>query len=288
MGIGEAGELLRRSTVHVRCTGGPGRGAGPPRQSTGSGVIWDSEGTIITNAHVLGKGSYSVELWDGRSFPAELKARDDHLDLARLTLPAKGLPAAKFRYQPVRAGELVVAVGNPLGFTGALTTGSAHAAGPFSGLGRRRWVQASIRLAPGNSGGPLADAEGQVVGINTMIVSGGIALAVPSPTVERFVRKGASPRMGVTVQPVRLNRPTRVGLLVLSVEQGSPGEQASLLIGDVLTGTSEAAFAEAADLADAIMEAESGRLKLRFLRGDHARDREVVVSLMDRFAREAA
>ena len=179
MGIGEVGELLRRSTVQIR-------GTSPRRESAGSGVIWDSEGTIITNAHVLGKGTHLVELWDGRSLPAEIKTRDDQRDLAKLKLATIGLPAAAFRSQPVRPGELVVAVGNPLGFTGALTTGIVHAAGPFSGLGRRPWVQAAIRLAPGNSGGPLADAAGQLVGINTMIVSGGIALAVPSTTVEQW------------------------------------------------------------------------------------------------------
>jgi serine protease Do len=88
MGIGEIGEGLRRSTVHVRSTG-------HGRQSAGSGVIWGSEGIVLTNAHVLHGGGYSVELWDGRSFPAELKERDDHRDLARLQLNTFGLPAGK-------------------------------------------------------------------------------------------------------------------------------------------------------------------------------------------------
>ena len=204
MGIGEVGELLRRSTVHIRNNNPRGEGAG-------SGVIWDAEGTIITNAHVLGKGTHLVELWDGRSFPAEVKAKDDQRDLAKLKLPAAGLPAAQFRNPPPRAGELVIAVGNPLGFTGALTTGVVHASGPFAGLGRRAWVQAAIRLAPGNSGGPLADAAGHVIGINTMIVSGGIALAIPSATVYEFMRMGAHPRLGVAVRAVRLSRRKRYG-----------------------------------------------------------------------------
>jgi serine protease Do len=280
MGIGEVGELLRRSTVQIR-------GSSPRRESAGSGVIWDSEGTIITNAHVLGKGTHLIELWDGRSLPAEIKTRDDQRDLAKLKLATIGLPAAAFRSQPVRPGELVVAVGNPLGFTGALTTGIVHAAGPFSGLGRRPWVQAAIRLAPGNSGGPLADAAGQLVGINTMIVSGGIALAIPSGTVEEFVGNGASPRLGVTVRPVRVNRRNGLGLLILSIDQGSPAEQASLLIGDLLIGVEKAAFTAAADLTDAIADA-SGHVKLRFIRGDNAREREVVISLGSRFTREAA
>jgi serine protease Do len=280
MGIGEVGELLRRSTVHIRSTSS--------RQSAGSGVIWDTEGTVITNAHVLGKGAHSAELWDGPSLPADVKARDDQRDLAKLKLATTGLPAAAFRNNPARPGELVVAVGNPLGFTGALTTGVVHAAGPFSGLGRRPWVQAAIRLAPGNSGGPLADAAGQIIGINTMIVSGGIALAIPSATVEEFVRNGARPRLGVTVRPVRLNRRNGLGLLILSVDQGSPAGQASLLIGDLLIGALNAPLTTAADLVDAIAEADSGRLTLRFLRGDRAREREVVVSFAGRFTQEAA
>jgi serine protease Do len=281
MSIGEIGELLRRSTVHIRSTD-------PRRQSAGSGVIWDRNGTIVTNAHVVvGKGTHLVELWDGRSLPGEVQARDDQRDLAKLKLARTGDPAVSFRTSPVKPGELVIAVGNPLGFTGALTTGVIHSVGPLQGFGRKPWVQASIRLAPGNSGGPLADAAGQVVGINTMIASGGIALAVPSATVEDFLRNGARPRLGVAVQEVRLKRGSGIGLLIMNIDQGSPAEHASLLIGDLLVGTPETRFATAFDLADAIGET-SGRLRLRFLRGDNSREREVVISLGSRFAWEAA
>jgi serine protease Do len=141
MGIGEVGELLRRSTVYIHSSG---RRA----QSAGSGVVWDSEGTVITNSHVLGTGEHLVELWDGRSFRADVKARDDVRDLAKLKLPATGLPAATFRKHAMRPGELVVAVGNPMGFTGALTTGIVHAAGPFPGLGLRPWVRQRFAWRP--------------------------------------------------------------------------------------------------------------------------------------------
>jgi serine protease Do len=289
MGIGEIGESLRRSTVHIRSTNAR-------RPSAGSGVIWDSAGTIITNAHVIGRGEHLVELWDGRSFPVVIQAKDDQRDLARLRVGATGLHAATFRTTAMQSGEFVVAVGSPLGFIGAMTTGVVHAAGPVAGMGRRPWVQAAIRLAPGNSGGPLADAAGEVAGINTMIVAsgvvtGGIALAIPSATVEEFVRDGARPRIGVTIQPVTLDRKGGVGLLILSVEPGSPAEQASLMMGDVLLGTPEVRWASAADLSDLIADAdgaEGRRLKLRFLRGDRAREREVVLALAGRPAREAA
>ena len=97
-------------------------------------------------------------------------------------------------------GELVIAVGNPLGFIGALTTGVVH-----SLPNRKRWLAADVRLAPGNSGGPLADAQGRVIGINTMI-AGGLALAVPSNAVGEFLsgRAARGPVLGVTLQPVPL------------------------------------------------------------------------------------
>jgi serine protease Do len=280
MGIGEVGELLRRSTVHVRTTD-------PRRLSAGSGVIWGSAGIIVTNAHVVGQGAHLVELWDGSSFPAEIHSRDDSRDLAKLKVPATGLPAASLRTSPVKSGELVIAVGNPLGFTGALTTGVVHAMGPFLGFGRRPWVQAAIRLAPGNSGGPLADAAGHVIGINTMLASGGIALAVPTATVEEFLKNGPRPRLGVTVRVVRMPRRRGMGLLIMSIENDSPAEQASLLIGDVLIAAPGSRFTTAADLSDAIADAD-GRLTLHFLRGDNTREREVVISLSSRLTREAA
>ena len=101
MGIGEVGELLRRATVHIRC-------AGSSRASMGSGVIWSSDGTVITNAHVAGSGPHSVELWDGRSFTAPVMERDSQRDLAKLKIPAGALTAAKFRAAPVRNGERVI------------------------------------------------------------------------------------------------------------------------------------------------------------------------------------
>ena len=279
MGIGEVGELLRRSTVHIRSFSRRG-------QSAGSGVIWDGEGTVITNAHVIGKGDHSVELWDGRTVPAELKGRDAQRDLARLRLPTTGVSSISLRESPVKPGELVVAVGNPLGFTGALTSGVVHAVGSIPGLGRRQWLQSAIRLAPGNSGGPLADAAGGLVGINTMIVSG-IALAIPISVVRDFMREGTGPRLGVTVQPVSLGRQGGLGLLVLSVEKGSPAEHASLLIGDLLVGANGTPLDSPADLADFIREAGKNILKLRFMRGDQTREREVAISLSDRATSEA-
>ncbi|HEY4086826.1 MAG TPA: trypsin-like peptidase domain-containing protein [Bryobacteraceae bacterium] len=278
MGFGEVGEQLRRSTVQVRSADSRGQGIG-------SGVVWSSDGTIVTNAHVAAAGEFRVELWDGSSFPAKVAERDPVRDLAILKIRASGLPAATFRFSPMRAGEIVIAAGNPLGFTGALSTGVAHASGAIGGLGRGQWVQAAVRLAPGNSGGPLADASGAVVGINTMVVSGGLALAIPAVSVAEFIRNGCAPRLGVALRPVRLES-NRFGLLIMEVETASAAERSSLFAGDILLGTKDAAFRDAGDLGDAIAAAGSGCLTLRFLRGDRARERRATVSFTE--ARRAA
>lgn len=266
-GFGEVAEKLRRSTVQVFSGT---RGA----QGTGSGVIWSSDGTVITNAHVALGDAARVELWDGRAIETRVAARDARADLAVLKLGVPGLAAVAWRDSTsLRPGELVVAVGNPLGFVGALTTGVVHAAGSVRGLGRRRWVQAAIRLAPGNSGGPLADAEGRVVGINTMVVAGGVALAVPSDNVAEFLKRGSRPALGVVVRPVD------IGLLVLEVFPNSPAENASLLIGDLLVSVNGRRIESMDDLGDAIDQSAGALLKIGFFRGDRRREREVSVRL---------
>jgi len=184
-------ERLRRSTVQVLSG----------RTGIGSGVIWHPEGLIITNAHVV-RRSRTVKLWDGRVFEAVVTARDSARDLAALKIEAVDLPAATSGdSDALRVGELVLAIGNPLGLVGALSTGIISRLGSVEGS-NQRWVIADLRLSPGNSGGPLADARGRAIGINTMI-AGGLAFAVPSNAVERFLRLGKSrPHLGVTIQPV--------------------------------------------------------------------------------------
>jgi serine protease Do len=269
-GLGEIAERLRRSTVHVRL---------PGAQAGGSGVICTADGTIVTNAHVARGGQASVELWDGRELPAKLVARDARRDLATLRVEGGSLPAASFGdSSALRVGELVMAVGNPMGFTGALTTGVVHALGHVPGFGAQNWVLADVRLAPGNSGGPLADAHGRVIGINTMIVHG-LGAAVPGNAVKVFLRRGASGySLGVTVQPVSLeNRST--ALLVVKVEPGSPAAGAPLWTGDLLTGAGGKPFRSIDDLHQALDDAGGGVIHLQFLRGDRNAQREVAIRL---------
>ncbi len=271
-GLGEVPERVRRFTVLVQ----------PGGRGGGSGVIWSSDGTIITNAHVAPASRLEVTLWDGSEFTAEVTARDPRRDLAALHIPASDLPAATPADSgKIRPGEVVIAVGNPFGFQGAVSLGVVQGVGPLRGLGGRSWVQADVRLAPGNSGGPLADVHGRVVGINTM-VAGRLALAIPSDDVARFLLGDTGGRwLGVSVSPVRLPPPSeaRAGLAVLEIEPGSPAALASLLPGDILLGTEDLAFRSPRNLAKALEENSNGALRLKFLRGDYNKVRRVTVSL---------
>lgn len=271
-GLGEIAERVRRYTVLVQ----------PGGRGSGSGVIWNSDGTIITNAHVARGSRVEVTLWDGREFTAEVSARDSRRDLAALRISAANLSAAPVADSShVRPGEVAIAVGNPLGFLGAMTMGVVHAVAPLRAMGGRNWVQADVRLAPGNSGGPLADVHGRVIGINTM-VAGRVALAIPSNEVLQFLLGDTGGHwLGVSVMPVRLPRPseTRAGLLVLGVEPGSPAAQASLLPGDILLGSEDLAFSSPQNLADVLQNSLSGMVRLKFLRGDYTKVRRVMVSL---------
>ncbi|WP_287130255.1 S1C family serine protease [Candidatus Cyanaurora vandensis] len=202
------------------------------RGSQGSGVIWGA-GLIVTNAHVVPSAGVRVR-WQQEVFTAEVQSRAPELDLAVLKIV--GLPAitpAVSGDYPLCPGQLVLAVGNPLGVRGAVSWGVVHRAGG-------RWVQADVRLAPGNSGGPLADAQGRVIGVNSRVL-GGLALAIPSPVIQRFLQ-GPGRRLGVTVQAVQS------GSLVLVVEPGSAAARAGLLQGDLLSITPE-------QLADSLAQA---------------------------------
>ncbi len=271
-GFGEIAEHLRRSTVLIHAGG----------RGSGSGVIWTSDGTVVTNAHVVRGSNTRVQLWDGREFDATLTARDPRRDLATLRIGANSLPAVcPADSSQLRPGELAIAIGNPMGFVGALTTGVIHAIGPLRGLGSQTWVQASVRLAPGNSGGPLADARGRVIGINTM-VAGRLALAIPSNAVLDFLAGGPrSAWLGVTVHPARLPRANgyAFGLVLLEVEPGSPAARASLMAGDILLGTEEKRFQSIEDLARAIDGQGLRLLRFEFLRGDYSRVQRVTVQL---------
>jgi serine protease Do len=170
-------ERLRRITVRVRTQ----------RSGEGSGVIWSQHGLVVSNAHVARSNSMEIELWDGRVLDARLRWRDPRRDLALLAIPAAGLPqAVPGNVSTLRPGEIVLALGHPFGVANALSLGVVHQLG--TGAAGDRWIRADIRLAPGNSGGPLANSAGEVIGLNTLVVSG-LAHAIPVTLVQRFLNE---------------------------------------------------------------------------------------------------
>ncbi len=270
--FGEIAEKLRRSTVQVN--------AG--RRGQGSGLIVDPAGVIVTNAHVAVSAPLEIELWNGTRAQATLSSRDATRDVAILRVALTGLPAARLAdSDQLRVGELVIAIGNPLGFTGALTTGIVHAVGRVPSLGPMKWIQADVRLAPGNSGGPLANARGQVVGINTMVAAG-IGLAVPSNTISRLL-KGETSRasLGIVASPVQVsvNQKNRLGLAILEIAKNSAAEAGSLLLGDIIIGVNGRPLDSFDDLEGAL-DSDSERVaRFQFLRGDRSNIRTVAIRL---------
>ena len=264
-------DRLREVTVQVRT-----RGAG-----AGSGVVWRPDGLIVTNAHVARGARATVELADGRTFDAPVTARDPRRDLATLAIPASDLRAATLGDpRTLRPGELVIAIGNPLGIVGAAALGVVHAVEPGAGDRGPRLIRADVRLAPGNSGGPLADARGRVIGVNAMIV-GGLGCAVPTTTVERFVSRaaggaGGGATLGVVAQPVlvAVGRAQTLGLMLVEVAAGSAAERAGLLVGDVLLAVDRRPFASPGDLR-AMIEEAGASVRLDLVRGGRATTCEV-------------
>jgi len=166
--------------------------------AAGSGFACDRD-LVVTNAHLARAGRVDVRRADGQVLAGRVLISDPARDLTVLAVPGLGLPPVRRRdVGTLRPGETLFAIGHPLGVRHALSSGVLHAVGPLPegypvppAVRRRIWVQADLRLAPGNSGGPLADSNGRVVGINTMIVAG-LALAVPVAQVEVLLRRRAA------------------------------------------------------------------------------------------------
>lgn len=161
------------------------------RGGAGAGTIWHAGGLILTNAHVVQRDALNVLLPDERQLPARLLAYDETNDLAALAVEANELPTIELgNSKQLQPGQLVLALGHPWGVPGAVS------AGPVIGVGlppemprlAREFVQAGLQLRPGHSGGPMIDAQGRLVGINTMITGPAVGLAVPMHIVAQFLK----------------------------------------------------------------------------------------------------
>ena len=253
--------------------------------SHGAGVIWRPDGIVVTNRHVLRDDRVDVVLDDGRKLTGIVAARHPERDLAVVKIAAEGLPAARLGdSSTVRPGQIVIAVGHPPGLRSAATAGIVVAAGQAATLEGPRtgdWLQTDVTLRPGNSGGPLVDALGAVIGINTM-VSGRLSLSIPSSAVERFVagERPGDPRawLGVNGLPVPLRQPGHAaGFLLSEVAEGSPADRAGLIVGDIIVRVGEVEVVDAESVPAAILRMSPGdAVEFAILRGGEPRHFTVV------------
>ncbi|MBD1850001.1 trypsin-like peptidase domain-containing protein [Leptolyngbya sp. FACHB-711] len=260
-------QRLQQSTVQLQS----GRG------SMGSGVIWNADGLILTNAHVV-RGRAIIALIGNRQLEARVIRKDESLDLAALVVNARNLPEATIAPSlNLRVGEMVIAVGNPAGLHNAVNLGIIHTVAPPQSASP--WIQADVRLAPGYSGGPLATLAGQVLGINSMIVDGR-AFAISTEAIDRFLAsQSEQPRLGAMLQPVVLaqgRKPIR-GWVITDLTPNSPAA-GQLLIGDVVLGINDRPFLQHRDLADWLKLAKPGdRWQVTVLRGDRQLQRNLIL-----------
>jgi serine protease Do len=176
-------ETLQQAVVEVRSG----------ETASGTGIIWGGAGLVVTNAHCIRRGASLQVIAGGKWREAHALAYHPHHDLALLAAPSVTGPLLELRDpDSLRTGELVFAHGHPLGIKDSLAMGVLHAV-TRDKSGSARWIVADVRLAPGNSGGPLVDAEGRLVGINSMVVNG-LGVAVPASLVQRFVERSLSQR----------------------------------------------------------------------------------------------
>ena len=261
-------------------------------QGGGTGTVVRPDGLIVTNHHVVpGEGAH-VTTPRGAKFAARVVASLPERALAVLKSDASDLPWLPLGdSHALRVGELVLAVGHPLGVTGAATLGIFSGFGPIEGQGGRHFQEAllaAIELRPGNSGGPLVNARGEVVGINAMVLGPQTALAVPSATAQRLIdtssgrRQTLGVQIGVAQLPAALAARHAVEqtavLIVLGVEDDGPAGQAGLLPGDIILRYNGQALQEPGDLAWQLAGAAEGvSVTLDLLRGGEPR--EVVVAL---------
>jgi len=266
-------ERVKPSVVQVRSKGRGG----------GAGVIWRTDdGAVVTNHHVVGNNRSGLEvvLPDGRTFEAEVTQSNATLDLALLKIKADDLPAAPVADSThLRVGELVFAVGHPWGMRGVVTSGIVSALGnvtiPGSNGREAQYIRSDVVLAPGNSGGPLLNAAGEVVGINAMIFGGDLAVAIPSHVATTWVAGVPSRRayLGVSIQPVELPEHLRqqgrkTGLLVVATERNGPAEKSGLMVGDILLDVAEKPLLNSDALLDALaVSTASSSIQLGVLRG---------------------
>jgi S1-C subfamily serine protease len=270
------------------------------RGGAGSGVVITPDGFIVTSAHVVAQaGSAGASFLDGTEYDVDVVGADPLSDLAVVRARAATLQPVRIgNADQLRVGQLVVALGNPLGFSGSVTSGVVSGLGrslaTADGNGHRRFIEDVIQtdaaLNPGNSGGALADWQARLIGVNTAVAGMGLGLAVPmngttQAILSALMRNGRVRRayLGIAggTRPLppaiaqRLGR--KQGVEVQEVVSGSPAESGKIRSGDVIVALGDVAVSKAGDLQRLMVEAHIGsKLTLTVLRSEHLVTLEVV------------
>ncbi|WP_309681742.1 Do family serine endopeptidase [Polaromonas sp.] len=271
----------------------PGLPQEVPTRGQGSGFIVSSDGIILTNAHVVRDAKeVTVKLTDRREYRARVLGADPKTDVAVLRIDAKNLPVVMLgKISELKVGEWVLAIGSPFGFENTVTAGVVSAKGrSLPDDSAVPFIQTDVAVNPGNSGGPLFNTRGEVVGINSQIYSRsggyqGVSFAIPIDVATRIKNqivatgKAEHARLGVSVQEVnqafansfKLDKPE--GALVSTVEKGSPADQAGLQAGDVIRQVDGRPIVSSGDLPAVIaMAAPGDTVKLEVWRQGASRE----------------
>ena len=306
----EAVDRVAPAVVTINTSGGGLLGSAT---GTGSGVIYDPGGWILTNRHVVEDAStLTVTLNDGRVFEGTVYGIDTLTDLAIVRIDGTELPTAPIGSSDnLKPGQLAIAIGNPLGYENTVTTGIV------SGLGRqitasdanqtsdpdtlRNLIQTDAAINPGNSGGPLVNSAGQVIGINTAVstTAQGLGFAIPIEVARPIMDQAlageplARPYIGVWYMPINPalaeseDLPSEYGAYIATaggqdpVISGSPADAAGLQAGDVIVAVEDQQLSAEADLSMALLPYAPGdTITLRILRGNSVRELEVTLGVM--------
>lgn len=256
---------------------------------SGSGFLFTPDGYLLTNSHVVhGASKIEVSLTDGRKFYADPVGDDPHTDTAVIRIDAPKIPPPSFADSAaLQVGQIAIAIGNPYGFQCSVTAGIVSAVGRYFRTGSGRLidnvVQTDAALNPGNSGGPLLDSRGRVIGVNTAVIlpAQGICLAISSNTVQHvaslLMKDGRIRRafLGFAGQTVPIHRrwvrghelPVETGIFLAHLEPGSPAERAGLLEGDLLFSCDGLPIAGVDELLRLLTEEKIGKeLSVELLR----------------------
>lgn len=303
-GQGEIPEIFRRMFPDMPFPGQQPPGVRPPGTSTGSGFIISADGYVLTNHHVIsGADNVRVTLSDGREFVADVVGSDVQTNVALLKIEADDLPALRIGDSTeLKPGEWAVAIGSPFGFDQSVTAGIVSAIGranPYANQQYVPFIQTDVAINRGNSGGPLLNTRGEVIGINSQIFSSsggyqGVSFAIPigiaMGAVEQLKETGEVRRgmIGIVLQPITaetvkgFDLPDSRGALISDVTPGSAGEEAGLRVGDVVRSIDGISIRESSDLPPIVGTMMPGeQVTLGILRDGRQREIELTLGELD-------